>query len=187
MQFFICSPNPWVLFFGDVSCWMSPSASECQLLNITRCIRWPGFVPFRVSCRCVIDVVWQGLVCYTRLIWTLITVCPASFHLLLLGFHISELRAQLIHWSLKYQGVERTNLLALSCRLRFECGISFPALCLTPERWMGSRVQSSVGCFHELCFLQFSVAQVLVGLRKEFINNFVFPAWVCAAGFNNNN
>ena len=36
---------------------------------------------------------------------------------------------------------------------------------------------------HELCFLQFSVAQVLVG----FINNLFFPTLACAAGFNNNN
>ena len=45
-----------------------------QLLNVTFsflrawCIRWPGFVPIRVSCRCVIDVVWLGLVCCTRII-----------------------------------------------------------------------------------------------------------------------
>ena len=52
---------------------------------------------------------------------------------------------------------------------------------------MGSRVQSTVGCFPELYFLQFSVAQVLVGLRKQFINNFVFPTWACVGGFNNNN
>ena len=51
---------------------------------------------------------------------------------------------------------------------------------------MDSRVQSTVGCFPELCFLQFSVAHVLVGLRMQFINNFVFPAWAGAAGFNNN-
>ena len=29
--------------------------------------------------------------------------------------------------------------------------------------------------------------QVLVGLRNQFIYNFVFPTWACAAGFNNNN
>ena len=51
---------------------------------------------------------------------------------------------------------------------------------------MGSRVQSTIGCFPELCFLQFSVAQVLVWLRKQLINNFVSPTWACAAGFNNN-
>ena len=52
---------------------------------------------------------------------------------------------------------------------------------------MGSRVQLTVGCFLELCFLQFSVAQVLVGLRRQFITNFVFPTSACAAGFDNNN
>ena len=52
---------------------------------------------------------------------------------------------------------------------------------------MGSRVQSTVGCFPELCFLQFFVVQVLVGLRKKFINNFVLPTCAGAAGFNNNN
>ena len=50
----------------------------------------------------------------------------------------------------------------------------------------GSRVQSTVGCFPELCLLQFSVAQVLVGLRKQYINNFIFPTKACAAGYNNN-
>ena len=39
---------------------------------------------------------------------------------------------------------------------------------------MSLREQSVVGCFSEFVF-SFSVAQVLVGLRKQFINNFVFP------------
>ena len=51
---------------------------------------------------------------------------------------------------------------------------------------MGLREQSIVGCFPELAF-QFSVAQVLVWLRKQFIKNFVFAPWACAAGFKNNN
>ena len=51
---------------------------------------------------------------------------------------------------------------------------------------MGSREQSTVGFFPELCFLQVSLAQVLVGLRMQFINNFVFSTWACVAGFNNN-
>ena len=54
------------------------------------------------------------------------------------------------------------------------------------EPWMGWRVQSTGGCFPELCCLQFFVAQVLVGLRKQLLNNFVFPTWACAADFNNN-
>ena len=101
--------------------------------------------------------------------------CSASFYLLQLEYDIFELRPQLIHWSSKYQGVERPNFLGLSCLLRFDCGMTFPTLCLTPERWMGSRVQSTVRCFPELCFLQFSLAQMLVRLRKQYINNFVFP------------
>ena len=43
------------------------------------------------------------------------------------------------------------------------------------------------GCFPELCFFQFSGTHVLVGLRKQFMNNFGFPAWASAADFNNNN
>ena len=39
---------------------------------------------------------------------------------------------------------------------------------------MGLTEQSIVGCFLEFVF-QFYVAQVLVGLRKQFIYNFVFP------------
>ena len=51
---------------------------------------------------------------------------------------------------------------------------------------MGLREQSIVGCFPEFVF-QFSVVQLLVGLRKQFINNFDFPTSACATGFNNNN
>ena len=51
---------------------------------------------------------------------------------------------------------------------------------------MGSRVQLTVGCLPELYFLQFSMAQLIVGLQKKFLNNFVFPTCACAAGFNNN-
>ena len=88
--------------------------SRCgdELLNVTfsflsaSCIRWPGFVSIRVSCS-VIDVAWPGLVCCARLIRSLITACLFSelLYLLLLEFDITELRPQLIHWSLKYQGV----------------------------------------------------------------------------------
>ena len=49
---------------------------------------------------------------------------------------------------------------------------------------MGLREQAIVGCFPEFVF---SVAQALLGLRKQFIQNIVFPSWACAAGFNNNN
>ena len=148
---------------------MSPSASRA--LGV-----FGGQALFRSEFLVTVSLtVWLGLVRCTRLIQTLITVCSASFHLLLLEFDIPELLPQLIHWKLKYQVVERPNLLGLFCRPRFQCGMTFPTLCLTPKRWMGSRVQSTVSCFPQLCFLEFSVAQVLMGLRKQFINNFVFP------------
>ena len=134
------------------------SAAEChlQLLEL-QVYSVDRLCPDQSSYRCVIDIVWLGLVWCTRLIRTLITVCLASFHLLLKEFDILELRPQLFYWSLKYQRVERPNLLGRFCRLRFESGMTFPTLCLTPERRMGSRVQSTVGCFPELCLLHISV------------------------------
>ena len=55
--------------------------------------------------------------------------------------------------------------------------IDLPYIIFAPERWMGLRVQSTVGRFPELCFLQFSVAQVLVGLRKQIYKQFFFLLW----------
>ena len=96
-----------IYFFVDIYLWTPPCYSvailylfsqsssivlRCwgQLLNVgSKCIRWPGFEPIRVYCHCVIDVVWLGLVCCTRLIRTLITVCSVGFHLLQLDFDIS--------------------------------------------------------------------------------------------------
>ena len=69
-----CSPNPWVFYSAvGVSCWMY-------------------FVLIRVYCSCVIDVMLLGWEFWTRIIRTLITICWASFHLLLLEFDISELQ-----------------------------------------------------------------------------------------------
>ena len=51
---------------------------------------------------------------------------------------------------------------------------------------MGLREQSTV-CFISEFVFKLSVEQVLVGLRKQFINNSDFHTLACAAGFNNNN
>ena len=110
------------------------------LLNVsfcflsTRCIRWPDLALIRLSCRCVIDVMLLHCVCCTRLIRIRIIVCSVIFHLLLSKFDIPVLRLQLIHQSLKYEGVERTNLQGVSCRPRRVCVMTFITLCLTPER-----------------------------------------------------
>ena len=58
---------------------------------------------------------------------------------------------RLIHWSLKYEGLERRNLQGVSYLPRFVSGMTFPTLCLTPKRRMGLRGQSTVGCFPEFC------------------------------------
>ena len=62
------------------------------------------------------------------------TVCLASIHLLLLDFDISELWPQLIHWSLKCQGVKIPKLVGVSSRPWLEFRINFPKLCLIQER-----------------------------------------------------
>ena len=51
-----------------------------------------------------------------------------------------ELQPQLIHWSLKYQGVKRPNLQDVSYRPRFVSAMTFSTLCLIRDRWMGLRV-----------------------------------------------
>ena len=96
-----------------------------------RCIRWPGFALIRLSFRCVVVVMLLHCLCCTRLIRTKIIVCSESFHLLLSEFDITERRPQLIHSSLKYQGVERPNLQGVCCRPRLVCGITYPTMCLT--------------------------------------------------------
>ena len=62
----------------------------------------------------------------------------------------------------------------------------FPYMCTVFDTGKLDGFKGAVNrwCFPELCFLPFSVAQVLVGLRKQFTNNFVFPTWASAAGFN---
>ena len=47
-----------------------------------------------------------------------------SFHLLQLKFDNVELRWQLVHWSLKFERVERQILQGISCRPRLLCGIN---------------------------------------------------------------
>ena len=144
-----------------------------KLLNVTfsfssvRCIEWPGCALIKFSCYYVIDVMLPDCVYCTRLIRTRITVRSVSFNLLLAEFDIPELRPQLIYWSLKYKGVERSNLQGVSCRPRFVCAMIFHILCLTPECWMGLRVQSTVGCSLELYFFSFPWCRCLWGFDSN--------------------
>ena len=61
-----------------------------------RCIRWPGFALIKISCYCVIHLMFLDFVCWTRLIQTRIIVYSVSCHLHLPEFDIPEFM-QLIH------------------------------------------------------------------------------------------
>ena len=128
----ICSHNPWVLFSDvGVGFWMSPSATRSS----ARCSRWPVFALIGISCRCVIDVsCWTVWFC-TRLIRTRLTDCSVSYPSVSIRVRIPELRVHLMHWSLKYEGVERPNLQGVTCRPRFVREMTFPTQYLAPEHW----------------------------------------------------
>ena len=99
------------------------SAAECHL-QLLGCKVYSvdiGFALIKVSCCCVIDVMLLYYVC-----------CELHF-CFSQSSTVDELRPQLIHWSLKYQGVKRFNLQGVSCPPRFVCGMTFPTQWLTPE------------------------------------------------------
>ena len=160
-----------------------------QLLNVTfsflsaRCIRWLGFVLIRVFCHCVIDVMLLGWVCCTRLIRTQsLSVQQASICFCLSATYSTCSRSSSIG-VYKVSRCRIPNLQCVSCRPRYECRMIFPTLCLIQERWW----LHNGAITRRLCFLQFSVAQVLLGLRKQLTNNFVFPTWTSPGGIINNN
>ena len=91
----------------------------------------------------------------------------STFTSILKECDIPDLRPQLIHWSLKYQGGVRPNFLGVSCQpIRFVSVITFPTLYLALDRWMLLRKQSTVGCLPPW-------RRCLWGCEK-CINNFVF-------------
>ena len=115
-------------------------------------------------------------VCCTRLIRTLITVCSASFHLFLLEFDIPELRSQLFHWSLKYQGVERHNLQGVSCRQRFECGMTYSTVFDT-GMLNGFKGAVNRWLLASLVFPSFFSGAGACGVAKSTYEQLVFPTW----------
>ena len=96
----------------------------------------------------------------------------------------TKLLLQLIHQSLKCQFVERPNLQGVSSGPGSYWD-DLPCTVFGTGTWMclvNGVVCFSV-CLPRVVFFQFAVAQVLVGLRKQFINNLVFHTWAFAAGF----
>ena len=90
-----------------------------------------------------------------------------------------ELRPQLIHWSLNYQGLECSNLqgVLLLAQVRMWHDLQYTVF---DTRTLG-------GFKGAVKRWLIPVAPMLVGLRKQLINNFVFLTWACVTGFNNNN
>ena len=165
LLFCICSINPWEIVLrcgGQLLNFISASCAPGVFYG--QALPWSEFI-----------AVSLGLVCWTSLI-------ANSHHCVSSELKFASSRVRISGAVAAANPLEfgvarcRTSQFAryfLPVQVRM-WNDQFPTLYLTPERWMGPRVQSTVGCFPELCVLQFTVAQVLVGLRKQFINNFVF-------------
>ena len=71
----------------------------------------------------------------------------------------------------------------------FVCGMTLPTLVDTGTLDLFKGAVNRCLLPRVLLFFQFSVAQVLdpVGMRNQFLNNFIFLTWACAAVFNGNN
>ena len=168
LSFCICSPNTWALFYG----WGGEgSAAECHLQLLERKV-------FSVARLCP-DQSFLWL-CHRRRvagISMLYNVNSNSNHFLfselpsapILEFDISELRPQLIHGSLKYQGVGRPDLLCLSYRLRFECACKWPSQhCVSHQNagWVQERCQQLVDSL-SCVFFSFSWRRCLWGCESN--------------------
>ena len=84
--------------------------------------------------------------------------------------------------SIRVWSIKRPNLQGVSCRLILVRGMIFPTLSLTPERCLGLREQSNVGCFPEFV-LQFSVVQVFANARHWWPELWLAPLQVARATF----
>ena len=140
-----------------------------HLLNITfsflcaRCILWPGFIPIRVSCHCVTDVMLLGYESCTWLIRTWITVCSMSFHLLLPEFAIRSSCGRSPSngvWGINVQKVP-------ICKVFSACPCSNVEWhCLTPEHWICLR-EHSIGWFlNRVVFSSASRSACACGVAK---------------------
>ena len=161
----IWSPNAWVLFYSvEVSYRMTPSASWAPGVFGVQALSF-----FSLWHRC--HVAWLYMLYRTRLIRTRITVCSVSFHMILPKFNILEIRPLHVLWSLKNQGVEWTKLKRVSCQ-KVRMWNDLPYTVIATGTLDGFRVESTGGCFLELCCFQFSVAHVLVGFAKAIHKQF---------------
>ena len=164
----IWSPNPWVLFFGVIACcWMSSSAARTTGVFGGRLCLDQSFLslchPRHIAAMCMLyKVNWN---------WK---------HCLFCDVPCASLRAQHTRGSaaanpLKFEVIRWRTIQFLWCFLpaQTRVWITFPTLCLTPERWMGLREQSIFAFFPELCFSVFRCAGACV-VAKSIYEQFCF-------------
>ena len=85
----------------------------------------------------------------------------------------------------KYRPLERPNLQYVSCQVQTRVWNDLPYTVFDTGKLDGFKGAVNRCCFPEFV-CQFSVTQVLVGLRNQFINKSIFSTLACVAGFNNN-
>ena len=157
------------------------SAATFSFLS-ARCIRWPGFIhqSFLSLCHrrhvarlCMLYNVYSNFnhCLFSELphASTRVRDNPAAAAAHPLEFEVSRCRTSQFARSLVPAQVRMWNDLLY---IEFDTG-TLDGFRGAVNRWL-----------LPLVVFSFSVAQVLVGFRNKFINNFLFPTWACAAGFN---
>ena len=94
--------------------------------------------------------------------------------MLLLEFDIPELWQQLIHWSLKYQGVEFPKLLSF-LPAEVQMWNDLPYTLFDTGMLVGFKDTVNCQLLPLVVFSSVLLVQMLVGLQKQFINYFGFP------------
>ena len=135
-RFFVL--NPLIEESMVIQSWSIVLLCRGQLLNVifnfssARYIRWSGFVlihSFLSLChRRHVNLLCMLYEAYSSSDHCLFSESPAA------STRVRHIRMllQFVHFSLKCQGVECSNLHGVSCRSRFLFGMDFPTLCLAP-------------------------------------------------------
>ena len=168
--------------WGD-SCWMSLQLLQRQVYSVARLCPDRSFW----SGRCVINIVWLGLD-------ILYKVNSNSNNFQFSEFPSASTRvrhtgAEAAAHPLEFEvASSRTSQFAIYRNIllapSLHCDLPYTVF----DTGTMGRIKGAVNRWLIPWFvISFSVAQVLVGLRKQFINIFIFPTFACADGFNKNN